>query len=300
MSPPLSDRLTVVLLTYNCGEWIARTVDHLQRLGLPMIAVDNASRDDNVAQLTAAGVEVMRLPRNIGAAARNVGARRARTPYLAFCDDDGWFTGEGLDAAVAALDRHPRLALVNARILVGEEERLDPISAEMAQSPLPVGDLPGLPLLGFMAGAVIVRRSAFLDVGGYDERLFIGGEEETLAVPLAAAGWQLRYLPEVVVRHFPSTANAGHIRHFGVRNTLVTAWRHRPAARAASWTWFILRTTPSRRVAVRGLAMAGAMLPSVLRERRVIDAELDRQLTLLEQRRRQATPTRRRAAHSVW
>ena len=149
-----------------------------------MIAVDNASADDTVDRLREwPEITVVRLPRNIGAAARNDGARRATTPYVAFCDDDGWYEADGLRVAVALLDRHPALALVNARILVGEEGRLDPISAEMADSPLPEeAGIPGSVLLSFMAGAVVVRRSAFLGVGGYHPRFFLGGEEETVSI----------------------------------------------------------------------------------------------------------------------
>ena len=148
---------------------------------------------------------VVRLPDNIGAAGRTVGAEVATTPYLAFCDDDGWFEPSGLLRACDVLDQHPRLGLVNARILVGPRNRLDPISSEMAASPiLDRHGLPGTVLLSFMAGAAIMRAEAFWEVGGYDERFFIGGEEETLALPLAKAGWQMRYLDDVVMHHRPA------------------------------------------------------------------------------------------------
>jgi hypothetical protein len=38
-------------------------------------------------------------------------------------------------------------------------------------------DLPGPSVLGFLACSAIVRRSAFLDVGGFDDILFFVGEE---------------------------------------------------------------------------------------------------------------------------
>ncbi|NNG41037.1 glycosyltransferase [Flexivirga sp. ID2601S] len=294
-------RVTVVLLTYNCARWIERTVRHLKALGVPILAVDNASDDNTVALLHRNGVRVIELPANRGAAGRNVGAEAADTPYVAFCDDDGWFERDGLDHAVDLLEQHPRLAVVNARILVNDEQRLDPISREMASSPLR-GDprLPGTVLLGFMAGAVVVRRAAFLEVGGYDPRFFIGGEEETLAVPLLRNGWQLRYVPEVVAHHYPSGANAAGIRHLGVRNTVTNAWLHRPARRALSWTIFIARTTRSRRTLLRGLVMVLLDLPWIVRERSVMPDDLDRALAILERRRRAATPSRSRRPGAVW
>ncbi|WP_170315526.1 glycosyltransferase family 2 protein [Nakamurella deserti] len=281
------ERVTVVLLTFNCAHRLRPVVERLLTLGVPVVAVDNGSTDATVATLRSwPGITVVPLPRNIGAAARNEGARRAGTPYVAFCDDDGWYERDGLGVAVRLLDRHPSLALVNARILVGEEERLDPISAEMADSPLTERDgIPGTVLLSFMAGAVVVRRSAFLGVGGYHPRFFIGGEEETVSYPLADAGWQMRYVPDVVMHHHPSVANAPHLRAFGMRNTLWNAWLHRPWRSALRWTVFTLADTPKNRDWARGLMMALGGLPWALAHRRPVERELDEAMSVLDRRR---------------
>ena len=59
-------------------------------------------------------------------------------------------------------------------------------------------------VLGFLAGASVVRRHAVLDVGGFEPRFFLGGEEQLLAIDLRAAGWCLAYVDDVVVHHHPS------------------------------------------------------------------------------------------------
>jgi GT2 family glycosyltransferase len=284
--PEPSGRVSVVLLTYNCGQRLGPILDRLEALSVPLVAVDNASADDTVQVLRDRGIEPIELPENIGAAARNVGVQRAPTPYVAMCDDDGWFEADGLEIAADLLDHHPTLALVNARILVGADERLDPISAEMADSPLPSpAGLPGAALLGFMAGAVVVRRSAYLEVGGYDPRFFIGGEEETLSFRLAKAGWQMQYVPEVVVHHRPSLANVTRLRGYGLRNTLWNAWLHRRPGNALRWTVFTLADRPKNRDWLRGVAMAVRGLPWILRERAPMGRALDEQLQVLDRRR---------------
>jgi GT2 family glycosyltransferase len=285
--PPLHHRLSVVLLTYECAHRIAAIVERLLALGVPVVAVDNGSRDgtaDVLARYDA--VEVVRLPENVGAAGRNAGADRVHTPYLLFCDDDGWYERDGLDEVCDLFDQHPRLGLVNARILVGEAEELDAISIEMASSPLPERDgVPGPVLLSFMAGAVAVRASAFKEVGGYDRRFFIGGEEETVAFPLAKAGWAMRYRPEFVMHHEPSLANAGGLRAWGMHNTLVNAWLHRRLGSALRWTAFTLADTPKNRDFVRGIAMTLRNLPWILRARAPMGHALDDQVCVLDQRR---------------
>jgi N-acetylglucosaminyl-diphospho-decaprenol L-rhamnosyltransferase len=283
----LGERVTVVLLTYNCAHRLGCILDELLALDVPVIAVDNGSHDSTADVLAHRnGVQVIRLPLNIGAAGRNVGAAAASTPYVAFCDDDGWYEREGLALACDLLDQHPSLGLINARIFVGPREELDPISEEMAASPLTDEDgLPGLPILGFMAGAVIVRAAAFREAGGYDVRFFIGGEEETLALPLARRGWRLRYVPEVVMHHYPSMSNAENLRAYGMSNTIINAWLHRPARSALRWTAFTLADTPKTANYLRGVLRVARNAPWVLRERRPMSPDLDRQLRHLDRRR---------------
>ncbi len=283
----LGDRLSVVLLTYNCAHRIEPVVERLLGLGVPVIAVDNGSGDGTAEVLERhESLEVVRLPRNIGAAGRNAGADRADTPYLLFCDDDGWYEPAGLAEVCDLFDEHPRLGVVNARILVNDEERLDPICVEMADSPLPDRHgLPGAVLLSFMAGAVVIRADAYRSVGGYDERFFLGGEEETLAHKLAKAGWQLRYLPSIVMHHHPSLANAGRLRAYGMRNTVVNAWLHRPWRSALRWTLFTLADTPKNQDFVRGLALTAGAVPWIVRERDPMVAALDSDLLALDRRR---------------
>jgi N-acetylglucosaminyl-diphospho-decaprenol L-rhamnosyltransferase len=287
LTAELADRLSVVLLTHDCAHRIRPILSRLLSLGIPVIAVDNASTDGTPEVLRQyPDIELVALRRNIGAAGRNEGALRAGTPYVAFCDDDGWYEPGGLVHAVRLMDRYPSLGLVNARILVGPECYLDPISVEMAASPL-IEDagIPGSVLISFMAGAAIVRVSAYLEVGGYDRRFFLGGEEETLAFKLVKRGWQMRYVAEAVMHHHPSLENAGRLRHYGFRNTIVNAWLHRRFASALRWTLFTLADTPKNKDFVRGLGLTVRSLGWALRERKPMAATLDEQIGILDARR---------------
>ncbi|TDC55828.1 glycosyltransferase family 2 protein, partial [Actinomadura sp. KC345] len=229
--------VTILVATRDRAPELRRSLAHHDA---PVIVADNASADGTAAAAEEAGATVLRLPRNRGAAARTVAAERASTRYVAFADDDSWWAPGSLDRAVEILDSHPRTALLAARVLVGAEERLEPVSEQMARSPLGRPDgLPGPAVLGFLACSVIVRREAFLGVGGFSDVLHFGGEEELLALDLAAAGWGLAYVPELVVHHHPSEAGRDPAarRRREARNRLLTAWLRRPlpaVARAAA------------------------------------------------------------------
>ena len=75
MSDDLARRLSVVLLTHNCAAWLPGTPDRLADLGLPVVAVDNASTDGTRERLARCPfVQLRALSANIGAAGRNEGA----------------------------------------------------------------------------------------------------------------------------------------------------------------------------------------------------------------------------------
>src|SRR5437764_1452964 len=79
------------------------------------------------------------------------------------------------------------------------------VVAELASSPVPRPDgLPGPALMSFLAGASMLRVSAFRAAGGFSARLWLGGEEELLAADLVSAGHVLCYLAGAVVHHEPS------------------------------------------------------------------------------------------------
>ena len=173
--------VTVVIATADRREPLLHTLDRLAALPErpPVVVVDNGSADGSVDAVRARhpGVTVVALPTNRGATARNVGVARATTPFVAFSDDDSWWAPGALTRAAAHLTSSPDLAVVQARVLVGESEAADPTCVAMAASPLPrpPGAI-GPVLLGFVACGAVVRRSAFLDAGGFDDLLFFLGE----------------------------------------------------------------------------------------------------------------------------
>lgn len=283
-------RVSVVMITHNRRQEALRTLSIL--IDLPerprILVVDNASTDGTAEEVRARfgrdGVEVLEAGANLGAAGRNLGAVRVESPYIAFCDDDTWWEPGMLRRAADLFDAQPRLAVVTGRTLVGPENIEDPICRELMESPLPrEPGMPGPPLLGFMAGVSIFRRSAFLEAGGFDPVVFISGEEEWLAVELAARGYWICYVPGLIVHHYPSTVRDHHARRWqAIRNNLWFLWLRRPWSVALSRTIWMARTVPRDRHSLRGFAAALAGLPRLLRRRRVVPPPVESGLRLLD------------------
>jgi N-acetylglucosaminyl-diphospho-decaprenol L-rhamnosyltransferase len=257
--------LTFVILTRDRWPRLRATVERLRREhpAVPVVVVDNGSR---IAPDELPGAELVRCPSDQGASARNLGVERARTPFVAFCDDDAWWAAGTLGPAVDRLRAEPGLGGVVGRVLIEPGGRLDPVSA--------LHEREGR-VTGFQATALVVRRDAFLGVGGFHRRFRIGAEEELLAMQLLSAGWRLAYEPRAVLHHAP-VASGHHTRSHRPlaqpRNELWTAWLRRPLPAAARETARILRAERGPRVL--GSALRG--LPWVVREREVNPPEVER------------------------
>jgi GT2 family glycosyltransferase len=277
----------IAVITRDRRDALLATLDRLASLPErpPIVVVDNASRDGTAAAVRAArpGVALIRSETNLGAGARTVGARALDTPVVAFADDDSWWSPGALDLLARAFAEHPRLGLVAARVLVGPEERVDPVCLQMRASPLAAGpELPGPRVLGFVACGSAVRREPFLAAGGFETRLGVGGEETLLSIDLAAAGWELCYLDDVVAHHHPGIRGPrpGRVA-VQLRNALWTAWLRRPARAALSETRRLLGRAVHDAAARRALVAALGGAAWVARERRRVPDAVERDLCLL-------------------
>ncbi|WP_280472878.1 glycosyltransferase family 2 protein [Nocardia asiatica] len=294
----VAERMTVVVISHNRREQLLRTLAHMTALAdaAPIILVDNGS-SDGTADAVAAAFPTVRLIRsrdNLGAVARNIAVERVVTPYVAFCDDDTRWQPGALTRAADLLDQFPGLAAVTGRCLVAPELREDPITPELRDSPVRGPDwLPGPALLGVPAALSAFRVSAFREVGGFSRRLWFGGEEELLALDLAARGWWMCWIEDMLIHHEPSRSrDSTRRRRLGIRNTLWTLWLRRPASSAARRTAVVLRSAPPDLTTAAAVFETLRGLPWVLRERRVLPPQVEAGLVRLEGSQRRSVARR--------
>lgn len=281
-------RIAVVLIALNGRTRLERSLGQLTALpeSPEVVLVDNGSTDGTAAWVAEAfpQVTLVRLEENRGAAGRNAGVAATDAPYVAFAEDDSWYAPGALRAAADLLDAHPTVGLVQAHALVGEDERVEPLHADMVDTPVPDDPaLPGHRILSFLEGLSIVRRTAFEQAGGFDPRLLVGGPEEHLATELLRHRWELRYVPWVVAHHVPDHGSPSpFVRRLGLRNTLWFAWRIRPLVPALRWTAHVIGQSPKTTTTALGVLDAVRGLPWVLRERAPLPADVEAQLALLD------------------
>jgi mycofactocin system glycosyltransferase len=238
------------------AHWLRPLVGALAPDG-EVIVVDDGSRDGSDAIARAEGARVLANRGPPGpSGARNAGLAAARTELVAFVDSDvrpraGWL------AHLVPLFADPRIALAAPRVTSAAGP--SPVERyERSSSPLDLGAHPGLVgpgrrLTYLPSAALVARRAALLEVGGFDEDLRIG-EDVDLVWRLIKRGWRVRYAPQSVVDHHPRSSLVGLARQrytYG-RSAALLERRHPRCASA-------LQLTPQ----TAAIWLAGAVLGPV-------------------------------------
>jgi GT2 family glycosyltransferase len=246
-------RLDVIIVNWNAGPVLRECIESLGAALPPdvrldrVVLIDNASADAPIApgNLTLP-LEFIGNARNRGfAAACNQGALGSRADYLLFLNPDVVLGRHAVAAPLAVLEdeRHHQVGIVGIQ-LVDEQGK---VTRTSARRPTPGRFLAALLRLhhvwparlrshcmldwdhattqavDHVTGAFyLVRRSLFVDLGGFDERFFVYFEDLDFSMRARDAGWVIMYVAEAQALH-----RGGWATGQGRRVRLYYDWRSR-------------------------------------------------------------------------
>jgi GT2 family glycosyltransferase len=211
--------VTAYIPAYNVSAYLPRSIEGLlaQTHSFDEILVIDDGSCDNSAEIALRypQVTLVKHPENKGlAAARNTAMRAARNELVASVDADVVADPSWIATLLPHLD-DPKVAGVGGFLLEGVQNTLADRwrRARMAQEWGPYF----IHNPRFLYGCNnVFRRSAVLEIGGYDESFRTNGEDPDLGGRLRARGWNLIYDP---------AARATHLRHDSVKSSLDMYWR---------------------------------------------------------------------------
>jgi glycosyltransferase involved in cell wall biosynthesis len=224
--------LSVVIPSLNGASGVERCLRALRAQtiwpALEIIVVDDGSTDATCQVAAAGGAVVVRHPATRGvSAARNSGIAAAGAPYVGFIDDDCEPGPEWAEKLIASYGADvvgvggSVLACAGRGLILGYLSRhnpLAPLELELAEgNHIPYRfwlylcrqwqsqQHPGRrAVVSLPAANLSVRRQALLDIGGFDERIRFGSEDEDLCYRLRSAfgGNCLIFEPDAIVTHY--------------------------------------------------------------------------------------------------
>jgi glycosyltransferase involved in cell wall biosynthesis len=229
---------TVVIPCFNQRRYLAESaLSALAQRQVSVVVVDDGSTDGS-ADVAGRypGVRVIRQANAGVAAARNAGLREGTTDFVLFLDADDRLTAGAVERLRAALDAQPRAAFAYGRHTLIDAEGL-PMSGTVP--PRAPGDaFRALLRSNFITvpGAVLYRRAALLDAGGFARGLD-GAADYEMYLRLARTH-PIASIEEVVVEYRRHAASMSANPRAMLAHTLEAHRRHGrhagdPASRGA-------------------------------------------------------------------
>ena len=229
----MSDELVVVTVTYSPGPHLDRflaSLSHSTDRAVTVIMADNGSTDGTPEEALERypNVRLLRTGANLGygsAVNRAVDEYVKDTGYSEFfvvANPDVLWGPRSIDTLLEAAARWPRAGALGPLIrdpdgsvypsarhlpslirggmhaVVGPLWKSNPWTAAYRQERLEPSERP----VGWLSGScLLLRRAAFEDVSGFDERYFMYMEDVDLGDRLGKAGWQNVYVPSAEILH---------------------------------------------------------------------------------------------------
>ncbi|BBY17230.1 glycosyltransferase family 2 protein [Mycolicibacterium litorale] len=229
----MSDELTVVTVTYSPGPHLDRflaTLAHATDRPVTVIMADNGSTDGAPERAVERypNARLMRTGGNLGygtavnRAVASIDADAGDPEFLIVANPDVQWGPGSIDLMLAAAARWPRAGALGPLIrdpdgsvypsarhlpslvrggmhaVVGPFWRSNPWTAAYRQDRAEPSERP----VGWLSGScLLLRRAAFAQIGGFDERYFMYMEDVDLGDRLGQAGWLNVYVPSAEILH---------------------------------------------------------------------------------------------------
>lgn len=273
MTPDIS----VVVLNWNGRDYLRACLESLTRqknASFEVIVVDNGSSDGSIEMVRSEfiprpGFSVQLIANQVNrgfCGGNNQGFAAARGRLAVILNNDAEAEPDFLAALARAFDVAPDIGMAAAKILVHEDpRRIDKVghliypdgqNRGRGTGEIDRGQYDRMEECLWPDGCAAMYRTAMLDrIGGFDEDLFIFGDDAELGLRARMAGWRCLYVPGAVVRH-----HRGGVMKTGSTGRIFLIERNRVLLAVKLFPWSLLLLNPfyfAARLAAGLLAAAG-------------------------------------------
>jgi len=216
--------ISVIIVSWNVREYLdnclASVVKACKGLNSEIIVVDNASQDKTTEMLKDKfpRIKIIANKKNLGfGRANNQGSRIAKGKYLLFLNPDTIVDRKAIRTLASFLKSHPKAGLVGPEQLDEKGKAVFDFSHWSFKGILSylIGKLWFLTTGKYKrffsnpyqtkllnAGCWLVKQEVFEEIGGFNEELFLYGEEPDFCGRLRKAGYQIWFLRNCHIIHF--------------------------------------------------------------------------------------------------
>lgn len=210
--------VSVIVVAFNsacCIEECLNSILGQQGVSFEIIVVDNASTDSTLTAVRKLGERVRLLPNreNVGfGRGCNQGFAASRGRFVFLLNPDARLEQpDGLARLCAAMAGSAQWGLAGTRVTEADgtvECRPAATYPDQDRVRCDFSHLPGA--IAWVFGAsMFIRREVFEAVGGFDPGFFLTSEETDLCLRIRQHGWEIGFVPGVMVRHIGLASERG-------------------------------------------------------------------------------------------
>ena len=241
--------VTVVVVNYNCKEYIQNCLDSLAAQTLnefKVIVIDNASTDgsQNTVKMPDHRFKMVRLKKNKGfSLANNLGAWLQPSKFIVTLNADAFAEPDWLQRLIEAANKHPDYAAFGSTQLFAYDTDIwDGAGDGVFFAGIPwrgghkhlAKSLPDeYQTFSPCAAAALYRSDVFWEVGGFDEDFFCFCEDIDLGFRIRMMGMGCMQVSNAIVRHVSGGASKGFSLlsdYYGHRNAYWMQLKNYPVA----------------------------------------------------------------------
>jgi GT2 family glycosyltransferase len=216
--------ITAVVVAFNSKEVLPACLKALEGSGVGITVVDNGSSDDGVL-LVGDFVDIVKNGLNQGfGRAANKGINRVQAEFAMLLNPDVIIQPGAIKSLLRAARLYPDAGLLAPRLIEPDGRvflQSQSFLARFLTNPQaakirPEGDC----CVPFLSGAaLLIRMSAWREVGGFDENIFLFYEDDDLCRRFSDHGWSLVHVDQSGAEHARGKSNLPSIR-----NTYLRRW----------------------------------------------------------------------------
>lgn len=260
-------KLSVIIVNYNHKYFPRLAVEALEKsktdFPFEIIVVDNASHDEESMGFLEKAHEAKRItliksPKNVGfGRGNNLGVQYAKGKHVFFHNPDVTVQEDSLQKMVDYLEKHHDIGILGPKLMYSSGKIQESCRRNMTWGDLIfkrtfLGKLPffrkrvqkylmedfdhdKIQDVDLITGAAIMMpRSVYDTVGGFDPRYFLFMEDFDLCRMVKKAGFRVVYYPDAVMMHYHKRLSGGSI--FKLLRKKVF-WLHVASAIKYFWKW---------------------------------------------------------------
>jgi GT2 family glycosyltransferase len=223
--------LSIIIVNWNTRDvtraCLQSVQEHVTGVSYEVIVVDNASSDDSVAMMRQEfpQFQVIANTENAGfGRANNQAMRIARGRYFLLLNSDTLIFDDAIQRLLRYVADDPAIGMAGCKLLFEDRSlqhscyrfpslRLAVLEELLLYKLLPRQRQGEILLNGYwdyshardvdwiMGAAMLLRREIFEQTGGFDESIFMYGEEMEWCMRVRARGWRIAYTPECAIVH---------------------------------------------------------------------------------------------------